>query len=521
MKIRHLPLFTGILFVLLLSSFIALNPNGAPAAKTGSPGDGSDCAECHGGTAAPVTGWITSNIPAAGYVPGQSYQITATNSITGSGKMGFEVSPQNAAGALLGTLTAGSGSKLVGSGKYVTHSNANTTNNTWTFTWTAPAAGTGTVTFYGAFARNKPGPVKVSTLVVNEQLVSLPTAAGPITGPATVCKNNSFTYSVGAISGATNYVWTVPAGATIASGQGTTSISVNFGTSSSSGNVSVYGSNSAGNGTPSNLSVTVNSAPSQPSAITGTPAPCQGTTQTYSVVNTSGVIYTWTVPGGCMIASGQGTNLITVTIGSTSGSVSVVPSNSCGNGTASSKSLTVNSIPGTSATPTGPDLVDLRTTPTSQYSSTGSTSASSYQWELSPVSAGTIIGTGLTATVTWDGGFMGDATVRLKALNDCGEGNWSLVKQTNVINTTGIQEVGNSASINVFPNPSSGHFTVELNGNKEFALLSLLDASGREVYKGQIMDKGINTFDLSLGSGVYILLINEGTQVMKKKLFIQ
>jgi uncharacterized protein YjdB/beta-glucanase (GH16 family) len=49
---------------------------------------------------------------------------------------------------------------------------------------------------------------------------------------------NNKLYSITAVAGA-GYSWTVPAGATIASGQGTNQISVNFGTSAASGNVGV------------------------------------------------------------------------------------------------------------------------------------------------------------------------------------------------------------------------------------------------------------------------------------------
>jgi hypothetical protein len=49
---------------------------------------------------------------------------------------------------------------------------------------------------------------------------------------------------------------------------------------------------------------------------------------TYSVPNTVGSTYTWSVPSGATIASGQGTNSITVNWGSTSGNVTVVETNS-------------------------------------------------------------------------------------------------------------------------------------------------------------------------------------------------
>lgn len=56
---------------------------------------------------------------------------------------------QNVSGTLLGTLTAGTGIKLVGTGKYCTHSTPiGGSSATWTFTWVAPAAGTGIMKVY-------------------------------------------------------------------------------------------------------------------------------------------------------------------------------------------------------------------------------------------------------------------------------------------------------------------------------------------------------------------------------------
>jgi hypothetical protein len=143
------------------------NPTGAPAGYSGSPADGQTCANCHGGTASTVSNVLTSNVPASGYVPGTNYTITV--SISGaSTRKGFQVSPQNNSGVLIGTLTAGSGNTIVGS-KYITHTSSKTTNpGTWTFTWTAPAAGTGSVNFYGAFVSNKNNITK-QVLTVNEQ----------------------------------------------------------------------------------------------------------------------------------------------------------------------------------------------------------------------------------------------------------------------------------------------------------------------------------------------------------------
>ncbi|MFI5151129.1 MAG: choice-of-anchor V domain-containing protein [Bacteroidia bacterium] len=154
-----------IAFVLLLAGAILVdsgqkafsNAGGAPAGTTGSPADGNSCAAsgCHTGT--PVTkkpGWITSNIPAAGYTPGHTYQIAAKAIYIGRSKFGFEVSPQDMSGTIIGTLVNTTGQTQIRTPGYITQTstgNTATDSLTWTFNWTAPAAGTGGFTFYGAF----------------------------------------------------------------------------------------------------------------------------------------------------------------------------------------------------------------------------------------------------------------------------------------------------------------------------------------------------------------------------------
>ena len=97
-----------ILFVLLMTGFggnSLKNSSGAPAGNTNSPADGQNCSHCMGGTAVPVTGWITSDVPSTGYLPGNTYTITVT--ATGTGNKGFQVSPQDVAGNLMPGLSIG------------------------------------------------------------------------------------------------------------------------------------------------------------------------------------------------------------------------------------------------------------------------------------------------------------------------------------------------------------------------------------------------------------------------------
>lgn len=431
---KKLLLFTlALALVLAMGAYENFYPTGAPAGYTGSPGDGQNCTSCHGGTATTTAGLITSNIPASGYQPGATYQITATNNISGSGKYGFEVSPQNSSGALMGTLSAGVGSQLVGGNKYVTHLSASLVTNSWVFNWTAPSAGSGSVTFYGAFAKGKPGPVTLSSLVVNEA-VSAPAPAGPIAGPAIVCNSTVQNYSVGTISGATSYVWSVPAGAMVTTGQGTTSITVSYSSAASAGNVSVYGTNTGGNGAPSNLAITI------------------------------------------------------------------------------------TSVPTTAATPSGPVSVDLLNTAQSNYSTTGSSGATSYVWEITPSNAGSIEGNGTTATVTWDS-FAGNAEVRVMAVNDCGEAVWSAGFITEVYNSVGIDS-RQSSTLLVYPSPGNGLIHVDLTGLDNTVSLTLSDLSGRVVEVRQVVGGNRLLQSFTLPSGIYVLVADNGLVQRRTKLII-
>lgn len=143
-------------FLILLTSNMDFS-GGSPGGKTGSPADGATCTQCHAGTASPVEAWITSDIPATGYMLGETYTITATGTHSGVNKFGFEVTAEDNSNAKTGTfiITNAGENKLTNDDNAVTHLPGGTTPNgdtkTWTFDWTAPAESTGDVTFYGAF----------------------------------------------------------------------------------------------------------------------------------------------------------------------------------------------------------------------------------------------------------------------------------------------------------------------------------------------------------------------------------
>ena len=91
----------------------------------------------------------------------------------------------------------------------------------------------------------------------------------------------------------------------------------------------------------------------QPGTITGAATVCAGSTLTYTIAAVTGATsYTWTLPNGWTGTSS--TNSITVTVGSTGGTLSVVANNNCGASQAQTLNITVNPMPTASITAGGP-----------------------------------------------------------------------------------------------------------------------------------------------------------------------
>ena len=78
-------------------------------------------------------------------------------------------------------------------------------------------------------------------------------------------------------------------------------------------------------------------------------------------------------------------------------------------------------LPGKAETPTGDNELCINA-PNTDYTTAGATNATSYIWEISPVNAGTITGTGLTATVDWNNIYTGTAEISVKGENQVGIG---------------------------------------------------------------------------------------------------
>lgn len=128
-----------------------------PLVRTGAPGETS-CASsgCHASVATQNSPFVMIDIGGGltTYQAGQTYQITVTNSDSGS-KYGFEMVALDNTNSSVGTFignaaqhtnvsTSSSNNRM-----YVRHFNAQATP-VYTFQWTAPSSGVGQITFYVA-----------------------------------------------------------------------------------------------------------------------------------------------------------------------------------------------------------------------------------------------------------------------------------------------------------------------------------------------------------------------------------
>ncbi|MBN4049773.1 hypothetical protein JYT36_00940, partial [Bacteroidales bacterium AH-315-N07] len=138
------------------------------------------------------------------------------------------------------------------------------------------------------------------------------------------------------------------------------------------------------------------------------------TGKNYSVTNTVGSTYSWTITGGT-IASGQGLNSITVDWGSTGmvGNVQVVENNGCTNGVPVNLSVNIHTLP----TSTISGRTSVMENATAEPYSVTKRDGYTYTWVITGGTLATGQGTE-SITVNW--GASGTGNVRATASSDCG-----------------------------------------------------------------------------------------------------
>jgi len=402
----------------------------------------------------------------------------------------------------------------------------------------------------------------------------LPSAASTITGAATVCQGTTSAFSTNAILDATSYVWSVPTGATITSGQGTTMIQVDF-TGASSGNIGVFGQNTCGSGQASTLAIMVNVAPTLTVTATGTDI-CTGAS-TNLTANGSGTSFVWSGGGNTQTISVNPTVTTPYT-------VTVTGSNSCtatGNITINVHALPsvtlllaqdnfctdVNTAQLSGATPSGgvwsgpavfspngdiypPVSGPGTSTVTYTYvDSWGCSNSATDNLTINPIPAvmfTNVVGTILTNTpafslagnVSPSGGiFTGPGMVGdMFDPATAGPGNHMITytythpvtgcsaSQIQYINVgvVGIEEISAAADmISIFPNPAITKVNLSGINTKEISSLKIMNAVGQVVYSTEINDINMVIDVADFASGTYIISFINADGLSKGRMFMK
>jgi uncharacterized protein (TIGR02145 family) len=210
-------------------------------------------------------------------------------------------------------------------------------SNFVTVNWTNLGTGNISVTFTDPFGCGVATPGNLNVVVA-----TLPVPL--LNGQSSICVNTTGTYTTDDLM--SGYVWTVSAGGTITSGQGSKSVNVLWNTTGKQ-TVSVKYTNQLGCTAinPTIDTVTVNPRPTP--VITGNAAVCINLNGTYTTA--AGMSnYSWNVPTGGTITSGNGTNTITVnwnTAGTQAVTVNYNNLNGCAATIPAVDSVKVNPLP--------------------------------------------------------------------------------------------------------------------------------------------------------------------------------
>jgi hypothetical protein len=302
------------LAILLVGSLVFFTSsqmsNNGKAGRTNSPGETTCVNGCHNSyslNSGPGSIIIQSpGMTGFVYTPGQTYNMSVTVAQNGVNLFGVGIEALTTTNANAGTLTitdAASTSIKTTTVSGVSRRNivhtlnggASASSKVFNFSWTAPVAGTGNVTFYfsGVAANGNNSEsldyVYNSSQLFTEYTCATPSQPGTINGNASLCQGTSFTYSVAAVSGATSYTWNIPSGWT-----GTSSTeSIDVIASGNSGDITVTASNSCGTSPAQTLTVTVNPLPvpviSMNSSVT-----------TDTLISTSAYTYQWYLNGSIL-----------------------------------------------------------------------------------------------------------------------------------------------------------------------------------------------------------------------------
>jgi hypothetical protein len=339
---------------------------------------------------------------------------------------------------------------------------------------------------------------------------SLPTAS--ISAASTsFCVGSSTDLSANFIAGAT-YEWFLNG-----TSLGAASLEDTIWTANSTGNYTVLINDGCAN-TSSPISLTSVPAPASAGNISGSNSLCFGESETYSINNVNGATYYyWSVSpaSAATISQGQGTNSVTVNSRNIDFQLSVVPTNYCGSGTPSNRSIDLDNSFGC------PDVAFAanETTPCegdpivfTNYSSSNLGFGLSPFWDFGAGASPTTASGSGPHSVTYS--TSGLKTVTLEYRDQFGFA-FDSRTSSDYINVTSSSACGvpvtmidHLENISMYPNPTTGNVSLDLGRIPTEANIQIISIHGKVLTSISVDGKQYLTLSLKeYPSGLYLVAI--------------
>lgn len=277
-------------------------------------------------------------------------------------------------------------------------------------------------------------------------------------------------------------------------------------------------------------SVSVNPLPAGAGPVSGPPEVCKGAENILFRIDAvaNATHYEWVLDEG-VFGNSDSTSILLSFSGTPPAAaafVGVTPMNECGEGEASSIDISYTDSPETPTVISGPDSLCTTTDTISYFNLTEAVPGTlDYEWKLFPAEAGSIAGDSLEAVLHWNRNWEGEASIIVRALNECGHSDWSEPFIVNAFSCVGIYEsASGDAKILLYPNPVAQMLNIkyELSGEQSGLEMDIHNMYGRNMEVLKVV-QGSGIFTLNTAAyppGIYILRVYNNKQLLAVNRFI-
>jgi len=152
--------------------------------------------------------------------------------------------------------------------------------------------------------------------------------------------------------------------------------------------------------------------------------------------------------------------------------------------------------------------------------------ADTYEWSLEPASAGVMMGNTNQCTITFGNSYQGNASLKVRGVNECGEGAWSPELFILIDDCTGINDQTEKSVISIFPNPTTGEFTISFKDFvSEIVKVSITSITGITVFNSIFeitdADSPVNIELPEIPDGIYFLKLEGENQITTEKIVVR